>query len=374
MEHDTQRESSCASLVGNLIMALIAYEGFDHYATAASDLLSRRGGGLQWNTENCVFSSPGRNNSGTAVKIAQNNSLQGALSTALQSGYFGFGMLIETADANPSFQIGDLHGPGSITQVTFTLNIARAGIDIYREGVLIAATINNSFTLNVWNFVEVFIAIGNASGAIKININGQTVLNATGLDTQASPNAWWESMTFIGSAPPFLGGTSYTTMQIDDLYIADTTVGEGAFPFNNFAGDVKVVTLHTIGDAGTQGWTPLALTNWQEVSDVHSDGDASYNSTATAGAKDLFNFQPLDSTISVVLAVQVIGNYRKDDAGTRLLANRLVSGGTEVAGATASLPTNYVYVSDLYVVDPNGSVPWSVPAVNALQAGYTLLP
>jgi hypothetical protein len=351
-------------------MALVGYDGFDHYAASAADILNRRGGGFQWNQQTGIgFFSPGRTGAGSAVYIGQNASLFGTLSTALKSAYFGFGADISTSvfPGNPTLQLLDQHGPGNVEQIRFVFNTSTAGIDVYRGTTLIASSVNNTYTLNAWNFLEFFVTIDNAAGAVTIRSNGQVVLAATGLDTQVSPNANFEGMWFNGARAP-----TGTNLDIDDFYIADTTTGAGLFPFDTFAGDVRVVTLHTVGNVGTPGWTPLAGTNWQEVAEAHSDGDTSYNFTTTVGAKDLFNFGPLASTITTVLAVQVTGAYRKDDSGTRTVSQHISSGGTEIAGPDVSIPGNYVYVSDFYVQDPNGSVPWTVAAVNALQAGYAL--
>jgi hypothetical protein len=363
-------------------MALVAYEGFDHYAAAPTDVLNRRGGGLQWNSESGMsFVTPGRNGAGSAIKVGIQSNLQGALTVPLASGYIGYAAFFDPATLgsggnpdSPFMQISDLIS--NVVQLELVFNLKAASIQVWRGnhlglpfgvGTLIATTPNNVITNLAWTFVEFFITISNTGGAVQIRCNGQTVLNASGLDTQNGGLAQFDGITFCGPE-----GTA-ATITVDDVYIADTSTGSGPFPLNIFAGDVRVITLHTVGNVGTPGWTPLALTNWQEVSEVHNDGDASYNSTATVGAKDLFNFQPLAGTISVVLAVQITGAYRKDDAGTRLIANHLVSGGTEVAGFSYSIPNAYVYASDIFVLDPNGSTPWTVASVNALQAGYALV-
>jgi hypothetical protein len=137
-------------------------------------------------------------------------------------------------------------------------------------------------------------------------------------------------------------------------------------------GDVRCLTLFPVGNNSIQ-WTPLANTNWQEVSETAMDGDTSYNFSDTAGQQDLFNFQALSGVINQIVAVQIKGAYRKSDAGQRTAAQQLVSGATQVAGATTYFGLSYQYVTDLFPNDPNTGVGWTLSAVNALTAGYKLL-
>jgi hypothetical protein len=135
----------------------------------------------------------------------------------------------------------------------------------------------------------------------------------------------------------------------------------------------------TVGHFNTTWTTPgetqlfLPITsNWQEVREKYADQDTTYNYTTTVAAKDMFNFEPLAATITAVLAVQVVGCFRKDDAGSRTVEQHLSSAGTEVAAAAYSIPAGYVYCSDFFTLDPATSNAWTVSAVNALQAGYVL--
>jgi hypothetical protein len=490
-------------------MALVAYDGFDNYASG-NDALNRRGGGLQWNqtTGGAIF-APGRNNYGQCYRLGQNTNLLGTLTAPLTEGYFGFAMNLTSPlyPGNPSLRLMDNHGPGDLQQLRFVFNQLRAGIDVYRDATLVAASINNSFTLDGWNFIEFHVKIDGGTGLIRIRSNGQDVLNVSGINTQAvtaSGHNYFEGIWFYGAGAP-----TGTAFDIDDFYVADTTTGPGVFPFNFFAGDARVVTLHPIGDVGTPGWTlsvavptahrfwrlvvngwasgwpqigevqfrttagvdePLTggtaqestgqggagaaadnnpttfyspisnppiwwqydfgaghthlpaevmlrcspnpgsnptdfslqwsddgitftfaahytarwttpletktfmvwTTNWMTVNDIVADGDLGYNYTSTVSAKDMFNFEPLAATITAVLAVQVVGCYRKDDAGTRTVEQHLSSAGTEVAAAAYSIPAGYVYCSDFFTLDPATSNAWTVSAVNALQAGYVL--
>lgn len=354
-------------------MALLAFDGFDNYAANGSDLLDRRGGGLQWAAlYGATTASPGRVGVGSYMAVDRASYLRGTLTMQVPSGYIGAAIRVLNfaQPNNPSITMVDRLS--NQPQVLFVLNVERQAVDIYRgviggPSVLIGASPNNSLTLAAWNYVEFFATISQSAGVVMIRSNGQTIYSASGLNTQNTTNAYFDGFDLNGPPAP-----TDSVMHVDDLYVCDSTLGPGPYPFNNFVGDVRVATLNPIGAGGTTQWTPLANTNWQEVSEVANDHDASYNYTTTVGAEDLFNFADLPATISQILAVQITGSYRKDDAGTHLLTQQILSGATAAAGAAYSIPLDYVYLNDFWVTDPNTSGGWTIAAVNALQAGYTL--
>lgn len=348
-------------------MALIDFDGFDFYADDGSDFLSRRSA-LQWTINVPSFSSPGRNNQGTCIFLGQRGVIQGAIAASIPSAYLGYGLRIVTPTAGLTrFRIMD----GNAIQISIAPNCVSARFDIYRgdvDGTLIGSSANNSISPTAWNYIEAFVTIHPTAGEVILRVNGQEVLHLSGVNTRSTANSTLDGISPCGSST---GGDGQIAFY-DDLYLANTTTGPGLFPFNTFVGDVRVITLNPIGNATSTQWTPLSGSNWQMVDDVHNDGDATYNSTATAGNEDLFNFHALIGTISEVLAIQIIGAYRKDDASTREVTQQLVSGGTQVPGTTYSIPGSYIHIVDTFVLNPDTSASWTVTTVNALQAGYVL--
>jgi hypothetical protein len=125
-----------------------------------------------------------------------------------------------------------------------------------------------------------------------------------------------------------------------------------------------------IGAAAAIGM--IAVANYQNVGENIFDGDESYNYTTTIGAEDLFNCDSLVSTTLNILAVQVIGAYRKDDAQQHTLTQRVRSGTTDVGGHVIALSSSWFYSSDIYPTDPATGASWSVSGVNTMQVGYRL--
>jgi len=135
---------------------------------------------------------------------------------------------------------------------------------------------------------------------------------------------------------------------------------------------VSVDTTFPVSNGAVQ-WTPLANSNWQEVSEIAMDSDTSYNFSSTPGQTDLFNMGALRAATSVVLGVQVTGAYRKDDATARQVAQQIKSGATQSAGTTNSIPSGYAYYTDLFVLDPNTAASWTVTAAGSAEIGYNLV-
>lgn len=338
-------------------MALKVFDGFDHYGTG-TDFLARSGF-LQWQGGNISFVT-GRNGNGKAAQPGPPfNGLTGVFSA--RNSAAGIGMAIDMAGGSTIISLVD--SLAGAAQVTVLFNEANFSIQVYRgvqTGTLLFTSNNNVWSQEVWNYVEVWITVSSTVGTVLVKVNGETLVNLTGQNTQNTANTTFDTLSYTGNT-------------IDDFYYADTTTGPGSFPCNAPLGDVRVFTAFPIGNSSVT-WTPLANTNWQEVSEVAMDGDTSYNFTTTAGDEDLLNFSALANTVNKILGVQVTGAYRKDDATMRTVKQALKSGATEQYGTTNSLPdTTYAYFTDLWTLDPNTSASWTLAGVNGIAAGYNLV-
>ncbi len=111
------------------------------------------------------------------------------------------------------------------------------------------------------------------------------------------------------------------------------------------------------------------VNNYAAVSEDGVDQDQTYNVSGTVGAIDLYGTNAGLPSGATVYGVQVCGVYRKDDAGSRSVANLIKSGATQTAGATKSIGTSYQYYSDLFATNPATGASWAVSDVNALEIG-----
>lgn len=356
-------------------MALIATEGFDHYSSIADAAL--RTGALRnfaLGNGNSIV-SPGRGGYGKCWGMvdqgAQYSSLTVVSSTNLATGYFGGGFRVASGGLGMMMMLVD---PVAANAGQVSLNFLAAsgvitlysGSNLYGGGTAIAASATNAINLSNWNFVEVGAKIAATGGFVIVQVNGTQVLNWSG-NTQTTANASFGGV-LMGPSPG--SGQPASNVQIDDFRINDTTTGPGSFPCNGFLGDLRVATLFPAANSAVS-WTPLANTNWQEVSETAFDGDTSYNSSAVVGNADLFTVAPVP-TGSTIIGVSVIGAYRNEDASAHTLAQQISAGGTIHAGAVQSLTQVYQFLSDVFPINPTSGVSWTVADVNAMLIGYAV--
>lgn len=360
-------------------MALKIWDGFDHYG-ATADFLSRSGF-LQYQLPSpqlTISFVTGRNGFGKAVKLDSGNSnsaLRAVFGDRNAEAFFGQAMMIPagTLASIASVYLVLMDNVAAAPQVTIYFNANNYSIQIFRgsiSGTSIHLSANNVWTGDVWNYVEVRGKIDNSAGVIDVHINGVSVTSVSGVDTQATANAWFDSADFFVVPPP--SGASF--IWLDDFYYCDTTTGAGATAANTFLGDVRVATLFATGDDSVQ-WTPNSgANNFSRINEIAMDSDMSYVSTATATNQDTYVFQPLVNTVATIFGIQLTIAGRKDDAGSRVIKQVLKSGGTTDFGADHALPdVTYAYFTDQWILDPNTSANWTRTNVNAIEAGVNMV-
>jgi len=359
-------------------MALKVFDGYDHYNTATD--WRTRSGWLQYqqpstNTTPIAFPT-GRDGYGKCIQFQQSvTENYFVFGDRNQEGFLGFALQQQTAGCGTIIRLYD-----SVTELVnlyILMDPVNYAVVVYRGPpgdsgyALLGYSANNVWFGNTWNFFEVGWNIS-GSGSIEVRINNVTVMNLTGVNTnytRTSPtiltaNAWVDMMSIKGTNGAYL---------VDDFYYCDTVAGAGTYPCNTFLGDVKVDTLFAIGNNAVQ-WTPLTGSNYQMIDETAMDSDTSYNYSATTGQEDTFNFSALESKVITVLGVQLTGAWKKDDAGSRVIKQALKSGATEVYGADHSIPsTTYAYFTDIWVVNPDTSLSWTVTDLNSIIAGYNLV-
>jgi hypothetical protein len=338
-------------------MALLFFDGFDNYGTPS---FSGHLGSFQWGADGSSswgYSSTTRHGYGKSIQhTASGSQLHGFMGSSPATIYCGIA-------CRGALTIAFLDSYTGSTQATLVVNGGSSYAALYRGtsgGTLLARTPNNIVNVGNWNYYEVGLTVDNSTGYMEFRLNGQSLLNLTGIDTQISANALVNYIVFSGS------GNFY-----DDFYVNDSTAGPGSFPCDSFNGDVRVDTLFATGNNAVQ-WTPLSSTNVSNIDEIAADGDTTYNSSNTTGQEDTFTFGALSGTINSVIGVQVQGAYRKDDAGTRTMKQAVISGATEAYGTTWYLSGGYSYITDIFALDPGTSASWTATGVNNLKAGYKL--
>lgn len=336
-------------------MALKVWDGLDHYGSTAD--MAARSGFLQYQNLSGSLGT-GRNGNGKRF----NGGASAVFGQRVATAGVGFVMSVNSAASTTSVVVSFDDTIANANQVTVNFRADNYCIEVWRNGIggtLLTRTANNAFAGMVDNFVEIWLTINGSTGSVGIHINGASVVNLTSVNTQQTANASWDRF-------------NWTLTGFDDFYYADSTTGPGTNPCNTFIGDPRVYTLFPNANA-VVAFTPLAGTNWQEVSEIAMDSDTSYNSSSTVTNEDLFTTAGLPATVGFIFGLEVTGAYRKDDAGLRQIKQALKSGATEVYGTQNNLSdTVYFYFTDPWILDPNTSANWTRTNLNAADIGYNL--
>lgn len=363
-------------------MSVLRYDGFDHYNTSA-DLQSNIGELSYFVAPLVGFGSGSVTPQSTGGRLGtgslQVNASWGGLGTATQSLYafynntdptsvMGVAINMPSLDPTHPILVTFIDAINSNTeQVHFEIHIAPAQIKAFRGATLLGQTAINIFSAGGYNYFEFQTLINNTGGTVAAQVNGQTLLSLTGIDTQQSTLDYCTGVVFTVSS----GTTTPSTIDLDDFYLCNGINSGGTYPANTFLGNVRVSTSFPISNSST-AWTPLTGQNWQMVDDPIFDGDASYNFTTTLGNADQFNFGTIAATVNAVIALQLTGAYRIGGAGSHTVEQSVVSSGVPAVGSVKSLSTSYQFFTDLFPTDPNTGVNWTLPTANAITAGYKL--
>jgi hypothetical protein len=158
-----------------------------------------------------------------------------------------------------------------------------------------------------------------------VRIDGVTevALTASGVDTRNAGTGLWDRVGLGCNS----GSTTFT--YYDDFYVCDTS---GSAPRNTFLGPVtKVETLYPQTDgvaAGSNaGLTPSTGTDHGALVDETPPNQTDYNSSATVGAKDTYNYPSMALT-GVILGIQTNLYCQKSD-GRALGLRRPAVGSTD---------------------------------------------
>ena len=266
-------------------------------------------------------------------------------------------------------------------------------LSIYAGGNLAMNSSPFSIHPNSWYYYEFKyeLGVGGSSGnnitvVGTLKVNGNIVVTCAGVDTGINLNTLLiqtATVDYHNFICPNIVGTS----TIDDIIIADCS-GNGLH--NDFMGDIAIGVIFPNGDSSIT-WTPTpsgssySLVNSQFVED--SAGTISSN---TPSQVDVFNWQPLPSTVGTIIALHYGIFAKKNGEGTRAIQPTV--GGSSIptlpfnesvapySAPFSGYPPPIYYPGDTYVYyffamdsQPGGTpVAWTVAVVNGTTFGVEL--
>jgi hypothetical protein len=276
------------------------------------------------------------------------------------------GMAVQVTNSTASgthdfFQILDEEDNEIGTLGLFSSNFARRYF-FEMNGVQYRTDALNGRDLD-WQYLEIKLElVQGQEWNFEFRMNEETIHSGTIFD---------EDHTKIGA---FRIDTQISVLQtnMDDLYVCDDSG-----PVNNdFLGDVSVEALFPNAAGTNADWAATgAGTNHEAVDETTPDDDTTYVASSTATDKDLYNFDSMTLTSGTVFGVQLNCYARRDDAGNRVMNLIAESNGTENLGTSNIdvLNPTYSYFNEIYELDPDTAVAWTVSGINAAEFGQQVV-
>jgi hypothetical protein len=207
-----------------------------------------------------------------------------------------------------------------------------------------------------WQYVEVRVKVHATLGEVHWQIDGTDAGSDTGIDTLLSGNAT-SAVRLV-----FLSANSIGNWDADDR-LADIYVADFADPF---LGTMEVWYQPADTAGASADFTPSAGANHENVDDEGSDGDATYNESATPGDRDSFAHSSVVGAEPA--AVQVLAAVRSVGTPYARVVIGLNSDGSESEYGPEELVDVYdVIRGPLLETDPDTAAEWTAAGLNAAE-------
>lgn len=341
-------------------MGIVLIDGFDLY----NGLDAANGGlGCKWTGSSGWMAMVAGRFGGQALGYVANNvtaSATRALDVPLGSFGFGFAWKCDGVSSQSNYVykafLNLLHSAATASH--FMLGVTATNqILIHRgDGVLLGSSAPNVFVVGTWHYLEVSGTIDDLAGAVRIKVDGVTIMDLTGLDTRnGSPT----TIDAIRLVPNPGAATPRSQFVFDDLYMVDAfaTLGER-----------RVETVRPIADTADKDFVPSTGTdNFAMVDDVTANL-ADYVQGSVVGDLDLYEFGDLSSSPATIDAVQTSLFALKTDAASRNIAAVIDLSGTRSQGSDHALAATTMKHEEIFPTKPGGAS-WDASAVALLKAG-----
>lgn len=341
-------------------MALLFIDGFDHYGTGGATNPATTG---KW-----VVGLDTVNGSTTVVRTGTNSGVFGTSASTIitkqlpASGGAIVGGAWHATSAFPSAVPSDIIQVREGTTVHMTVGITAGGLLTVKRGTTVLATGTTVLSLNSWYYIELKTIIHDVNGSYEVRINGVTeaaLTNAGPVDTQNTGTGQWDRIQIASL------GSGTNANYIDDFYVCDTS---GAAPRNTFLGTVKVETLLPQAGNGTNTeLTPSTGTDHGALVDEATPNTTDYNSSATVGQKDTYNYPPMTLT-GTIYGIQTNLYVQKSDAAARSVCAVVRHGGVDTDGVNVNPLTTFNYFSEMWQQKPDASE-WTTADIAAIEVG-----
>ena len=356
-------------------MALVFMDSFDHYAT--NDLLKKWDyiGGLIYGETEINYSSQRRSNT-KYLRLYDHYIEKDIVDTVTGLDVYSFVVGFAGMIASSSGSWLEIRLRTSSRNTQICVYAGKDGkIKFYVGSNLIEETPQNSIDMNTWFHLETKVFIHPTAGTYEVRLNEVTVLQGSGLNTQANSGE--------GIAKIFLNGGDHLVGSgcIDDFFFLDGNPSDDPVnPNNDFLGDSRIDVIYPDSPGTYSQFTPSAGANWENVDDPDSipmggdiDDDSTYNESNNVGNKDSYNHDSVIALGTPIFAAAQNSCVRKTDAGRRYIKQLIRSGGVDYLRDTEYYLTDFYKVTQRPLdVDPDTDLAWTEAKLNSVESGIEI--
>lgn len=204
--------------------------------------------------------------------------------------------------------------------------------------------------------IELEMTIATSGAIAKVWLNGNQVLNLSGLNTQSTGNASCNQVQ-IGDS----GFGHSTGLYTDYLRVWDSSGSTQNAPIGI---DRQCVTKLPSGAGANTSWTPNGLgSNYQCVSVIPPNASDYVSANGTNVIDDYA--MPVAGLTTAPSQVVVMSYYFKDDSATRTYTNGVLSSGVAAVGSTSTANSSATWVQNCISLDPNTGLVWTAAGADA---------
>lgn len=358
-------------------MTLLKFDGFEGYSdpddmVGSGSIVSSIGTRDVWSLQT------GRNG-GKSLRYKANNVYDGYL-------FLNFPIIDEDYAGILGFAIKwnhhveDMNGSYSLLKFGYSSAYDYFRIEAHSNGSLTFGVwadggYKSSETFNVnadqWYYIEVKHRIHGTSGVGQMRIDEQLVYSYSG-DTHTAPNVFPPyNITFCQLALTGNYQETLYSMEVDDIYIADTSGAE----CNDFLGDIRIDAIHPNGAGNYAQLTPSAGNNYECV-DEEAINISDYVEGANTGDKDSYSYEsvPTDLDDTGIIGLQIRNFAQRTATADNIKIDPFIRiGSTDYSQTAQDLPDLFGEVrGDIVFDDPSDSNPWTQAKINACEFGMEI--
>lgn len=334
-------------------MSLLFFDGWDHYTTAdVLDMWTAIDGSA---TGQLIAAGTGRRGGNGWTSSITGRGLNIAI-TSSSTVIAGFALSMGGAPSS-ALNIIELR-EASTLHIALRMN-TDLSVSVLRNTTVLATSAAGVITTSGYCYLELKTLINDTTGTYEVRVNGANILSGTGADTR-------NSGTGVITVAAILFARNGQI--VDDFYICNSAGSVN----NDFLGDRRVDAYYPSGNGNSSqlvGSDSNSTDNYLLVDDTNPNDDTDYVQSDVVGNKDTYAFQNMLHTPASISGVMILGNAKKDDAGSRSITIVTRSGGTDYDGSTQALSTSYTYYKEIRETDPATSSAWTQSGFNNAEHG-----